>query len=299
MKEQKTHFRKPPWLKTKLSFNPVYAEVKNLIKDLNLHTVCQEANCPNIGECFSARTATFMILGDKCTRNCRFCDVNPGHPLPPDYDESRRVARAVKKLRLKYAVITSVTRDDLPDGGAAIFAETIRQIHDVSSDCKVEILIPDLGANTESMNLIISAKPEVIAHNIETVNDLYSVVRPQADYARSLHVLSYLSGYSDSSLVKSGIMVGLGEDFIQIKRVLQDAVGAGCKIFTVGQYLSPSKNHLPIKKYYTPEEFEKIKITGEKSGIQHMESGPLVRSSYLAHKQVAQYYAKNQAGKTA
>jgi len=295
MKDQHNYLRKPDWLKIKPNFSQAYTEVKNLIKDLNLHTVCQEANCPNISECFSARTATFIIMGDKCTRNCRFCDVNPGRPLPVDYDEPGRVAMAVQKLRLKYAVITSVTRDDLPDGGASIFAETINQIHNISSDCKVEVLIPDFNGNTESLNIVIDAKPEVVAHNIETVPDLYFVVRPQADYKRSLSLLNYLSNYTNGPIVKSGIMVGLGENFTQIERVLEDTALAGCKIFTVGQYLSPSKNHLSISRYYTPEEFLKIKIMGEKSGIQHLESGPLVRSSYLAHKQTAQYYLKNHA----
>lgn len=286
------NIRKPPWLKVKANFGPVYTEVKALLNQLNLHTVCQEASCPNIGECFSARTATFIILGDRCTRNCRFCDVNSGQPLPPDCDEPARVAEAVDKLNLRFAVITSVTRDDLPDGGAEIFARTIRQIKELPSGCLVEVLIPDLGGNRGSLDIIIEAAPDVLAHNIETVPELYGRVRPEADYRRSLDLLKYASEKGGASIIKSGIMIGLGETRAQIERVLTEAANAGCKIFTIGQYLAPSKEHLPVERFYTPGEFVELKLAGEKLGITNVESGPLVRSSYMAHRQTENFKAK-------
>ena len=287
-----TNLRKPPWLKIKPNFGPVYIEVKSLIKGLNLHTVCQEASCPNIGECFSARTATFIILGDKCTRNCRFCDVQPGRPSPVDCEEPSRVAEAVQRLKLKFVVITSVTRDDLPDGGANIFAETIRKIKDSNPLCRTEVLIPDFKGSRDALEIVMKARPDVLAHNVETVPELYRKVRPQADYRRSLGVLSYASENNIDSIVKSGMMIGLGENLDQITGVLRDVAGSGCQIFTVGQYLSPSKEHLPVAKFYTPEEFDKIKDIGESLGIKHMVSGPLVRSSYMAHNQEAEYLNK-------
>jgi lipoic acid synthetase len=286
------NLRKPSWLKVKANFGPVYTEVKTLLNQLNLHTVCQEASCPNIGECFSARTATFIILGNRCTRNCRFCDVNSGEPLPPDCDEPARVIEAVKKLNLRFAVITSVTRDDLADGGAGIFAQTIRGIKELPSGCLVEVLIPDLGGNRVSLDIVIAARPDVLAHNIETVPDLYSIVRPEADYQRSLEVLKYASKNGNGIIVKSGIMIGLGETLEQIERVLRDAADAGCKIFSIGQYLAPSNEHLAVRKFYTPDEFHELKIIGEKMGITHVESGPLVRSSYMAHRQTENFKAK-------
>jgi lipoyl synthase len=286
------NLRKPPWLKIKANFGPVYTEVKTLLNQLNLHTVCQEASCPNIGECFSARTATFIILGDKCTRNCRFCDVNSGRPLPPDCDEPARVAEAIEKLKLRFAVITSVTRDDLPDGGAGIFAKTIEKIKSLPTGCKVEVLIPDFGGNREALDTVIAAHPDVLAHNIETVPELYSEVRPEADYHRSLELLKYVSERGDGIIVKSGMMVGLGETEIQIDNVLRDIAGTGCQIFTVGQYLAPSKDHLPVRRFYTPVEFIDLKAKGEQIGITDVESGPLVRSSYMAHKQADNLRAK-------
>lgn len=292
MKYQKQSLHKPPWLKIKPRFGPIYNEMKALIKQLGLHTVCQEAGCPNIGECFSARTATFMILGDKCTRNCRFCGVNSGQPLPPDLDEPARVAQAVKKLNLRFAVITSVTRDDLADGGAAIFVDTVKQIRKENPDCKIELLIPDFTGNHRSLDIILNVKPDVLAHNIETVPILYNKVRPQADYNHSLDVLRYISEQAEDIIIKSGMMVGLGETFHQIEDTLKDVARVGCQIFTVGQYLAPSKNHLPVERYYTPEEFELIKKTGENSGIKHLESGPLIRSSYMAHRQTEKFLHK-------
>lgn len=292
MKDSNQILRKPPWLKVKANFGPVYSEVKRLLGELKLHTVCQEANCPNIGECFSARTATFIILGDKCTRNCRFCDVKPGKPSPLDCEEPKRVAEAVQRLNLKFAVITSVTRDDIADGGAEIFADCIKQIRKRKPDCKIEVLIPDLAGVTNSLDIVITAAPEVLAHNIETAAQLYPKVRPQADYRRSLDVLDYVAGNSTGIIVKSGMMVGLGENLGEIEQVLTDAASVGCQIFTVGQYLSPSKNHVPIAKFYTPEEFDYIKKLGEKLGIKHMVSGPLVRSSYMAHDQAEKFHKK-------
>jgi lipoyl synthase len=278
------NIRKPPWLKIKANFGPVYTEVKSLLHELNLHTVCQEASCPNIGECFSARTATFIILGDKCTRNCRFCDIAPGQPLPPDCHEPDRVAEAVEKLNLRFVVVTSVTRDDLHDGGSSIFAQTISAIHKRRPECLVEVLVPDFEGKHSSIDTVIKAAPHVFAHNVETVPELYSQVRPEADYHRSLDVLKHASQFS-KLIVKSGMMIGLGETLGQIEAVMKDIAGTGCRIFTVGQYLAPSKGHLSIKKYYHPDEFTQIKQLGENLGIKHVESGPLVRSSYMAHKQ--------------
>ena len=283
--------RKPSWLKIRPNFGPEYVRVKAILDDLKLHTVCREASCPNIGECFSAGTATFIILGDKCTRNCRFCDIESGSPLPPDCAEPRNLALAVRKLGLKYAVVTSVTRDDLPDGGAAIFAETVNQIRHLNPRCQVELLIPDLKGNPKALKIILEARPDVLAHNLETVPALYSRVRPQADYRRSLDLLWRTATSDNGPIVKSGIMVGLGEDLGQIEIVLADAAAAGCQIFTVGQYLAPSPNHLRVERYYRPDEFDQIKYMGEKIGIPYVESGPLVRSSYMAHRQTEDYRA--------
>ncbi len=276
---------KPSWLKIKPSFGPVYSDVKKLIEDLGLHTVCQEAGCPNIGECFSARTATFLIMGDRCTRNCRFCNVDSADPSPPDCLEPERVAQAVKKLGLKFVVITSVTRDDLPDGGASIFASVVESIRRTSPACGIEVLIPDFKGDREALDNVLHVRPEVIAHNIETVPELYDRVRPQADYKRSLELLRYCAESDKELVVKSGMMVGLGETTEMIVKVLADAADAGCRIFTIGQYLSPSQNHLPVEKYYHPEEFADLAEIGRRCGIPHVESAPLVRSSYLAHRQ--------------
>ncbi len=276
---------KPQWLKIKPNFGPVYTEVKSLLQDLNLHTVCQEAGCPNIGECFSARTATFLILGDRCTRNCRFCDVQSDNPLPPDCLEPERVALAVRKLGLKFAVVTSVTRDDLPDGGAGVFAAVINAIRRSSPACGVEVLIPDFKGDSRALDMVLAARPEVIAHNIETVPELYCRVRPQADYRRSLELLRRCGESSKGVVTKSGMMIGLGESVEMIEKVLADIAAVGCQIFTIGQYLSPSKNHLPVEKYYHPDEFAEFAEFGRRCGIPHVESAPLVRSSYLAHRQ--------------
>jgi len=250
---------KPAWLKVKASFGKEYSNIRNLVAKHRLHTVCQEASCPNIGQCFTSGTATFIIMGDKCTRNCRFCDVITGKPSPPDCDEPTRVAAAIAEMNLKFAVITSVTRDDLADGGAEIFHETVRQIKQQIPQCKVELLIPDLKGDKKSLARVISANPEVLAHNLETVPDLYTTVRPQAIYSRSLDVIRYIAEAPGKIITKSGIMIGLGESENQIIRVMEDTADCGCDIFTIGQYLSPSKSHLPVIKYYTPEEFANLR----------------------------------------
>ena len=284
---------KPPWLKVKANFGETYLEVRRLISQLNLHTVCQEATCPNIGECFSARTATFIILGDICTRGCRFCDVTKGHPAECDTDEPARVAEACERLNLKFAVITSVTRDDLADGGAAIFAETTRTIKAKIPSCGVELLIPDLQGNLTALQTILNASPDVLAHNLETVPRLYPSVRPKADYERSLHIFKAAAEMRRDVIVKSGLMVGLGETEDEVLSVIFDAAKHGCQVMTIGQYLRPSDWHLPIEKYYPPEWFAMIKEQGEALGMKYVEAAPLVRSSYMAHRQVAGFRGNN------
>ena len=278
---------KPHWLKIRPQYGEIYREVKGLIEEHKLHTVCQEAACPNIGECFSARTATFIILGDTCTRGCRFCDVNKGRPTEYDLGEPARVAEACARMNMRFAVITSVTRDDLSDGGAAVFAETTRLIKATIPTCGVELLIPDLMGNFDALDTILESKPDVLAHNLETVPRLYCRVRPKADYGRSLKVLRAASEIGDRITVKSGIMVGLGETEEEILEVIAGAAEHGCQIMTIGQYLRPSDWHLPVEKYYHPDEFEEIKRKGEDLGLAYIEAGPLVRSSYMAHRQVA------------
>ncbi len=279
---------RPAWIKAKAPSGANYEEVKSLVESAHLHTVCQSANCPNIGECWHARTATFMILGDTCTRNCRFCAVNHGIPVPIDEDEPRRVAEAVAYLELKHAVVTSVTRDDLPDGGARFFAETIRLIREFVPSCSVEVLIPDLRGDYNALRTVIEARPDIINHNIETVERLYPIVRPQAVYSRSLALLrsckSDVDGWQPKT--KSGLMVGIGETWNEILDTMKDLRKVGCDIVTIGQYLAPSKNHVPIARYYSPEEFEQLRNICFAMGFGYVESGPLVRSSYHAADQV-------------
>ncbi|MEE8417118.1 MAG: lipoyl synthase, partial [candidate division Zixibacteria bacterium] len=265
---------KPPWLKIKAQFGETYREVKNLIGEMELHTVCQEATCPNIGECFSARTATFIILGDICTRGCRFCNVKKGKPVDYDLSEPMRVADACEKLNMRFAVITSVTRDDLSDGGAAVFAETTRLIKSKIPSCGVELLIPDLMGNTDALEIILDAGPDVLGHNLETVPRLYRKVRPKAKYQRSLEVLKASSKYGSGIVVKSGLMVGFGETEEEILNVVSDAAEHGCQIMTIGQYLRPSEWHLPVTEYYSPERFENLKERGEALGLKYIEAGP-------------------------
>lgn len=275
----------PPWIRVRLAQGPNYQEVKGLLAGLGLHTVCQEAHCPNMGECFESRTATFLILGPVCTRNCRFCAVDGGQPLPLDPLEPRRVAEAVRILGLRYAVVTSVTRDDLPDGGAAQFARTIRAIRQECPGCGVEVLIPDFQGSAEALGAVLEAGPDVLNHNVETVSRLYPLVRPQANYGRSLGLLKRAREIGNG-LTKSGLMVGLGETWEEVLAVIADLREAGCDLLTIGQYLRPSPQHLPIHRYYTPEEFERLAEEGRALGFRHVEAAPLVRSSYHARKQL-------------
>ncbi len=278
--------KRPEWLKVKISWDENYRRVKSLLARFNLHTVCQEANCPNISHCFEQGTATFLILGDVCTRGCKFCDVKRGVPLSVDGDEPKRLAEATEKLKLQYVVITSVTRDDLPDGGATIFARTIREIKRSIPDCKVEVLIPDFAGSFESLKMVLEAKPDVLNHNLETVKRLYPKVRDGADYQRSLNLLLNVKRIDKSIIAKSGIMLGLGESWDEIVSLMNDLKNAGCELLTIGQYLSPSEAHLPVAKFYHPDKFAELKIIGERMGFAHVESGPLVRSSYHAKEQI-------------
>ena len=278
--------RRPHWLKVQASWGENYRRIKSLLAQSNLHTVCQEANCPNISHCFEEGTATFLILGNVCTRGCTFCDVKRGIPLPVDEDEPERVAETVKKLNLNYAVITSVTRDDLDDGGASIFALTINGIKSSIPGCKVEVLIPDFGGSLESLETVLEAKPDVLNHNMETVQRLYPQVRKGADYRRSLYLLRNVKEVDKSMVTKSGVMLGLGESLEEIVELIRDLRNVDCNLLTIGQYLSPSNEHLPIAKFYHPDEFAELKVVGEEMGFAHVESGPLVRSSYHAKEQV-------------
>jgi len=278
--------QRPSWLRVRVRSGPQYEEMHKLLRGLGLHTVCEEAGCPNIGECFGAGTATFMILGDTCTRNCRFCAVKHGRPLPLDEEEPERVAEAVVRLQLRYAVVTSVTRDDLPDGGAHIFAETIRAIRRRVPDCRVEVLIPDFQGSREALQVVMDAQPDVLNHNLETIPRLYPQVRPQANYQRSLEVLRRAKEMSPSALTKSGLMLGLGEERGEVIAVMEDLRRVGCDLLTLGQYLRPSSDHLPIRRHWKPEEFRELAEQGKRMGFAHVEAGPLVRSSYHARRQV-------------
>ncbi|MCR4318986.1 MAG: lipoyl synthase [Candidatus Brocadiaceae bacterium] len=278
------HMR-PNWLRIKLSTGKNFNEIKAILRENKLHTVCEEAICPNIGECFEQRTATFLILGDTCTRQCRFCAVKKGMPFGIDEGEPLRVAEAVKKMKLQYVVITSVTRDDLADGGASVYAQTIQCIREYVKDCMIEVLIPDFGGSSESLEIVLNARPDIVNHNIETVPRLYSLVMPMADYKRSLKLLKNAKETVNELTTKSGLMLGLGEEWNEIISVMQAIRDVGCDILTLGQYLSPKRNALPIQRYYTPEEFEMLKVEGARIGFLHVESGPLVRSSYHAKAQ--------------
>jgi len=276
---------KPSWLKVSYTINENYKEIRTIVHQHNLHTVCEEAFCPNIGECWRRRAATLMILGQVCTRNCRFCAVRNGQPLPPDPDEPEKVGGAVNLMRLKYAVITSVTRDDLPDGGAEHWAKTIQAIRDQNPHCKIEVLIPDFQGNFRALDIVLSAKPDVLGHNLETVKALYPSVRPQANYRLSLQVLKHAK--EQGFITKTGIMIGLGETREQVTELMQDTRTVGCDIFTAGQYLQPTKAHLPVQRYVTLEEFELITKEGLKMGFRAMMAEPLVRSSYHAEETMA------------
>lgn len=274
--------RRPEWLKAPAPVGENYRELKDLVRRLRLHTVCESAACPNTGECWNQRTATFMILGNYCTRRCGFCAVQKGAPLEVDQDEPRRVAEACATLGLRYAVITSVNRDDQKDGGAAIFAATIRAIRERIPGCQVEVLVPDFQGSREAMATVMEAAPDVLNHNIETVPRLYKQVRVGARYERSLEMLAYAHELGPDIPTKSGLMVGLGETNEEVVEVLRDLRGHGVRIATIGQYLRPTPAHLPVLRYATPAEFAAYKEAGMAMGFSHVESGPLVRSSYHA-----------------
>ena len=278
---------KPEWLRAKAPVGDNFHNLKKLARGLGLHTVCESAQCPNIGECWNHRTATFMLLGDICTRRCGFCAVPKGKPQAIDWDEPQRVAEAVATLGLKHAVVTSVNRDDDNGGGARIFAETIRQIRARTPDCRVEVLIPDFQGLEEPLRIVLDARPDVLNHNTETVPRLYRVVRSGARYQRTLDLLENAKKFSPGMVTKSGVMVGLGESMDELVEVFRDLGGRGVDILTVGQYLRPSKDHLPIARFYTPAEFRQMKEEALRFGFRHVESGPLVRSSYHAHEQAA------------
>ena len=273
--------RLPDYLKRPIIDTDKTRTVRRILKTKCLNTVCENARCPNKNECYTKNTATFLIMGNNCTRNCRYCNITCSRPETLDLNEPFHVAEAVKDLGLKYAVITSVTRDDLPDGGAEHFANCIYEIRKMSSDVKIEILTPDFKGNKDSLNTIIKAHPNVFNHNIETVRNVFKTARPQGDYDCSLNVLKYIKDNSDI-LTKSGLMIGLGETFEDIEETLVDLKNVGCDILTIGQYIQPSKAHLEVSKYYTPEEYENLKQLAKKVGIKHYQIGPLVRSSYRA-----------------
>lgn len=278
---------KPAWLRAKAPVGDNFHNLKKLARGLGLHTVCESAQCPNIGECWNHRTATFMLLGDICTRRCGFCAVPKGKPEAIDWEEPQRVAEAVATLGLKHAVVTSVNRDDDNVGGAEIFAETIRQIRALTPDCRVEVLIPDFQGLEEPLRIVLDARPDVLNHNTETVPRLYRAVRSGARYQRTLELLESAKKFAPGMVTKSGVMVGLGESMDELVEVFRDLGERGVDILTVGQYLRPSKDHLPIARFYTPAEFQQLKLEALRFGFRHVESGPLVRSSYHAHEQAS------------
>ncbi len=277
---------KPDWLKVRAPGSDGYLRLKGLMRTLGLHTVCEEANCPNIGECWHHGTATFMILGDTCTRSCGYCNVIHGAPRPPDADEPRHVASAIHAMSLAHVVITSVDRDDLKDFGASHFAQTIAETRARIPSCRIELLIPDFQGNEAALQTVLDARPDVLNHNIETVSRLYRTARPGGRYARALDLLDRSRTYAPDVPTKSGVMVGLGEEWDELVTTLQDLRRAGCQIVTIGQYLRPSLANLPMSRFYTPAEFAELKRIGLELGFGHVESGPLVRSSYHAHEQV-------------
>ncbi len=276
--------RKPSWIRAKAPGGARYARLKQIIEAQNLHTVCQEASCPNIGECWERGTATIMILGEVCTRSCGFCNVKTGKPLAPDRDEPRRVAESLRALDLKHVVITCVDRDDLPDGGAAIWAETIERVHELCPQTSVEALTGDFKGDPDALDVVIAARPEILAHNMETVPRMHPTVRPQARYERSLEVLRLIK--RGGLVVKTGIMVGIGERDDEVLELMQDVRDiADADILTIGQYLQPTRNHLPVDRWVAPEQFDRFKLQGLELGFKVVESGPLVRSSYHAEEQ--------------
>ena len=276
---------RPEWLKVRVAGGENFSQLKSLIDRHKLHTVCEEARCPNMGECWNAGTATFMILGDICTRSCGFCAVKTGRPTTLDWEEPRRVANAIRLMGVKHAVITSVNRDELPDGGAAVFAETIRQSRTVNPDLKIEVLIPDFRGVWWALDIVVEARPDILNHNTETVPSLYPAVRPQGKYPRSLELIQ--RSKQAGLRTKSGLMLGLGETKEEVLHVMGDLVSHGCDILTLGQYLQPTKDHIPVARFVHPDEFLELKTRGLEMGFRHVESGPLVRSSYHAEQQSA------------
>ncbi len=283
-----SHARRPEWLKVRLPAGDNYFEIKRLMRGLELHSVCESARCPNVGECWQHRTATFMILGNLCTRRCGFCAVPKGKPAGEvDWEEPQRVAQAAQSIGLKYVVVTSVDRDDLQDGGSRIFALTVQALRHQIPDCKVEVLIPDFRGSDAALETVLAARPDILNHNVETVPRLYPVARRASRYERSLRLLRHSRELAPAIPTKSGLMVGLGETFDEVRSLLADLAAAGVQIVTIGQYLRPSGDQLPVARFWQPEEFAALKRQGERLGIRHVESGPLVRSSYHAHEQSA------------
>jgi lipoic acid synthetase len=288
---QREKLQKPDWLRIKLTTDGHYSEIKDMMRSKTLHTVCEEARCPNIYECWSNRTATFMILGDICTRACRFCAVKTGLPTELDLQEPERVAEAAESMGLMHCVVTSVARDDLADGGASIFAATIAAIRKRMPACRVEVLIPDFMGNRDALQVVMDANPDILNHNIETVSRLSDRVRAKAKYQRSLELLKRAKEMKPKIPTKSSIMLGVGEEWDEILEAMDDLRAVDCNILTLGQYLQPTPKHMPIKRYVHPDEFAQLKIEGKKRGFRHVESGPLVRSSYHAHEQTDSAHA--------
>jgi lipoic acid synthetase len=280
--------RHPDWLKVKIGGGKNYVRMKSLLRNAKLHTICEEAKCPNIAECFGNGTAVFLILGDICTRNCKYCNVRHGQPLPLNSSEPKDVAESVKELGLKYVVITSVTRDDLEDGGSSVFYESINEVKKQNGECVIEVLIPDFKGKIDSLKKILDAKPDVINHNIEVVKDLFPHIRPEGNYDTSLQLLKNIKNINKNMKTKSGFMIGIGETKDQILKTMKDLRDANVDFLTIGQYLQPTKEHVEIKKYYTPEEFDEFRDIALDLGFKHVESGPLVRSSYHAEKAISQ-----------
>ena len=287
MASQATARRLPEWLKVKAPGSAGYLELRQVVRSEGLNTVCEEAHCPNIGECWDRGTATFMVLGDICTRACSYCAVNTGMPTTLDLQEPARLAETVERLGLRYAVITSVDRDDLPDGGAFIFAQCIRQIRKRLPSCKVEVLIPDFQGDVDALAKVMDAKPDTLNHNIETVRRVFRRVRPKGDYDLSLELLSNAKRLDEDAVTKSGMMVGLGESWDEVVETMRDLRSVDCDLLTIGQYLRPSGKHAPLARWYTPGEFDELRREGEALGFRHVASGPLVRSSYHADEQHA------------
>lgn len=284
--DPKSPRRRPPWIRVKAPSGETYETVRGLMRSKSLHTVCEEAQCPNLGECWGSGTATFLMMGDTCTRSCGFCDIKTGRPSPLDWAEPNRVAESVRAMNLRHVVITSVNRDDRPDGGAPLFAMVIRRIRQLQPGCSIEVLIPDFKGSETALKIVMDAQPEILNHNVETVPRLFKEVQPQDSYDWALGTLRNAKKMDPLVLTKSGIMLGLGETFDEVVATMRDLVDVGVDILTIGQYLQPSKKHLPIKRYYTPEEFETLRRMGLDMGFKWVESGALVRSSYRADQQV-------------